>query len=319
MISRRILRIKAMQTSYSYFQDSEPSINHYEKELFHSINKFYDLYHYLLLLVIEIADYTQGRMDLALQKRIPSHEDLNPNKRFVENKIIQQLRENEQLQSYLRRVKMSWVNYPEIPKKLFNDFSASEAYINYMSDSDKSYQADKQILVYLISENMYNCELLYNILEEESMYWMDDIDFVISMLAKTIKTFKIGDTQEKQLMPLFKNEEDKDFVKRLFRKTILHHKSYKELIENHTQNWDIDRIAFLDILIMQMAIAELIEFSSIPTKVTLDEYIEIAKFYSTEKSNTFINGILDKIVVTLKSENKIEKKGRGLIGEKQDL
>jgi N utilization substance protein B len=162
---------------------------------------------------------------------------------------------------------------------------------------------------------MFNSEMLYQVLEEQSMYWIDDVDFVISMITKTLGNFKIGDTQNKALMPLYKNEDDHEFVKQLFVKTIANHTEIKQIIEEHTQNWDVERIAFIDILIMEMAINEMIEFSSIPIRVTLDEYIEMAKFYSTEKSNTFINGILDKVVANLKKQNKITKQGRGLVGD----
>jgi N utilization substance protein B len=184
-----------------------------------------------------------------------------------------------------------------------------------MESEQDSYEWDKKVLVKVYSEDILNYEPIYQLLEEESIYWNDDVDFVISMIIKTLKSFKAHDGEDARLMPMFKNEEDRDFVKNLYRKAILKSDDNLKLISEYTKNWDVDRIAFMDILLMQTALAEIIEFPSIPVKVTLNEYIEISKFYSTNKSSTFINGILDKIVNKLRSENKIQKLGRGLIGE----
>ncbi len=315
MISRRLLRVKTLQIIYAYFQADDPSINQFEKELFYSINKAYDLYHYLFLLLIDVNNYAEARMEIARQKRIPSQEDLNPNQRFIRNKVVQQLRENETLESYLNYHKLSWADYPELIKKIYNLFIETDEYKSYMLSDDHSYQADKKLLISLLSDVILNCEDIEHILEEQSIFWTDDFEFMVSMVVKTISNFKIGDTQEKELMPLFKNEEDKEYVKKLYRKTVLNKVEYKGIIEKHTENWDVDRIAFLDTLIMMLAIAEILEFPSIPIKVTFDEYIEIAKHYSTEKSNTFINGILDKVVHTMRKEDRINKQGRGLIEE----
>lgn len=315
MVSRRLLRIKILQICYAYLKSDNQSINQSEKELFFSIQKSYDLYHYLILLLLDVAQFAQSRIDLAMQKRMPTFDDLNPNRKFVDNKIIKQLEKNQALSHYLINNKLSWVNYPELIKGLFQEIKDSEIYNAYLTSENSSYNEDKKFISDLYSRVIINYEPLYQNLEEQSIYWNDDVEFVISMILKTLKSFKPNSDENVELMPLFKNDEDKEFTKRLFRKLVLNYKEYEKLISGFIQNWDVERVAFIDNVVMCLAIAELIEFQDIPTKVTLDEYIEIAKFYSTQKSNIFINGILDKIVEHLKKEGKIVKTGRGLIGE----
>lgn len=315
MISRRILRIKILQILYTYFQSDESSLNKSEKELFFSIQKTYDLYHYLLLLIVEIADYANSRIDIARLKKIPTREDLNPNTKFVDNLIINQIRINRQLNQYLTKTPLSWVNNPELIKKLHNRIRMAPFFKEYMETTDRNYEDDKKIIIEIYTGEIINSEQLYQTLEEQSIYWNDEVEFVVSMIAKTLKGFREKDGENAILMPLFKNDDDREFAKDLFRKAILHKEEYHKLIESYTENWDVERIAFMDLLILEAAIAEAVEFSSIPTRVTINEYLEIAKFYSTEKSSLFINGLLDKIFRHLKEEKKIMKTGRGLIGE----
>ena len=315
MISRRLLRIKILQICYAYFKSEGQSINQAEKELFHSIQKSYDLYHYLLLLIIDIVKYAQSRIDLATQKLVPTFDDLNPNTKFVDNKLIKQLENNLQLNKYLNDNKLSWVNYPELIKNLYLEIKDSDIYQNYMNSEQRSYKQDKKFITDLFAKVIILHEPLHQNLEEQSIYWNDDLEFVTGMIIKTLKGFKATSDESEELMLLFKNEDDKDFAKRLFRKTVLNHAEYQNLIADYIKNWDIERVAFTDIVVMALAISELIEFNEIPVKVTFDEYIEIAKFYSTQKSNVFINGVLDKIVADLKKEGKIKKTGRGLVGE----
>jgi transcription antitermination protein NusB len=315
MVSRRLLRTKILQICYAYLKSDNQSINQSEKELFFSIQKSYDLYHYLILLMIDVAQFAQTRIDLGQQKRMPTFNDLNPNKKFVENKLIQQLENNSALKQYLNNNKLSWVNYPELIKNLYIEIRDSELYSRYMSSTVSSYIEDKKFISDVYSQIIINFEPLYQNLEEQSIYWNDDVEFVINMILKSFRAFKANSDENVELMPLFKNDEDIEFTKRLFRKLALNYKDYEQLISGFIQNWDVERVAFIDNVVMCLAIAELLEFSDIPTKVTLDEYIEIAKFYSTQKSNIFINGILDKVVEHLKKEGKIIKTGRGLIGE----
>jgi transcription antitermination protein NusB len=315
MISRRILRIKILQLLYAYFQGSDNSMNKLEKELFFSIQKTYDLYHYMLLLVVDIADYASSRIEIALQKKIPTREDLNPNTKFVDNLIIRQIRTNRQLNQYLSTCRLSWVNSPDLIKKLHNRIRMAPFFKEYMELAGRDYDQDKKLIIEVYTAEIINSESLYQTLEEQSIYWNDEVEFVISMIAKTIKGFRDKDGENAALMPLFKNDDDKEFARDLFRKVILHKDEYSKLIESFTENWDLERIAFIDLLILDMAITEAVAFPSIPTRVTINEYLEIAKFYSTEKSSVFINGLLDKIFKHLKDEKKIVKLGRGLIGE----
>lgn len=315
MISRRIIRIKVLQVLYAFYTSPDKSINNTEKELFFSIQKTYDLYHYLLDLVIEISKHAEAVIELRKKKNFPTAEDLNPNTRFIRNQLISQLRSNESLNKYLQQSKLSWVNEPELIKKSYNILIETDFFKNYMSEKEHSYQADKKLVEVLFSEVILQSEGLFLILEEQSIYWNDDVDFVVSMIIKTFKKFKEYTREDQALLPIFKDEEDRRYAKDLFRRTILNHSELKDLVEKYTVNWDVDRIAFIDELILEMAISEFSYFPSIPTKVTMNEYIELSKYYSTQKSRNFINGILDKALKGMKADDKIVKAGRGLIGE----
>lgn len=315
MISRRIIRTKVLQVLYAYYSSDEKSINNTEKELFFCIQKAYELYHYLFALVIEIADYAEGRIEIKKNKHQPSYDDLHPNTKFISNQLINQLRSNRQLNAYIEQKKLNWKENPELIKELYLLMIDSDIYEIYMADPVRSYRDDRKFIEKLFSKIILLSEDLYIVLEEKSIYWNDDVEFVISMIVKTFKRFNELSDESQKLMPLYKDQEDKDFTKELLRKAIINHDELRELIKEHSKNWDVDRIAFMDILIMQLAITEFLYFPTIPTKVSLNEYIELSKFYSTEKSRNFINGILDKTLKDLKRLNKVNKSGRGLIGE----
>ena len=315
MISRRQLRIKALQSLYAYYKTGRDDMSRSEKELHFNIEKAYELYYYLLLLVIDVILYAESRIEIARNKHITTQEDLHPNTRFIDNGLVAQLRNNDRLLRFVDQHKLNWSNNPELVKEIYTKVVDSEAYGAYMSANESGYAEDKKMITQVYTHVIFPSELLASILEEQSIYWNDDLEFITSMIVKTFKKFKEGDRSGQSLMELYKNEEDRDYVVELFRQTIVHRDEYVEYVEQNTRNWDLERIAFMDILIMQMAIAELITFPSIPTKVTLNEYLEISKFYSTSKSSVFINGVLDKVVMQLKEEKKIQKKGRGLIGE----
>jgi len=315
MISRRIIRTKVLQVLYAYYSSEEKSLNNTEKELFFCIHKSYDLYHYLLALVIEIADYAEGRIEIKKNKHQPTQEDLHPNTKFVSNLFIQQLRTNRQLNAYLHQTKLSWVNHPDLIKELYLIMIESEIYDLYSNTEIRSYMDDRKFIEKIFNKILLVSEELYEVLEEQSIYWNDDIEFVISVIVKTLKRFNESSDSDQRLMPLFKDDEDRDFAKDLLRKSIMNHDELHALIKVHSSNWDVERIAFMDILMMQLAITEFLYFPSIPTKVTMNEYIELSKYYSTEKSRNFINGILDKTLKDLKKEGKINKAGRGLVGE----
>ena len=318
MISRRIIRIKVLQVLYAYYTAPDKSIDNTEKELFFSLKKTYDLYHYLLQLPVEIANHANNVIELRKKKHFPTEEDLNPNTRFVNSQLIYQLRNNGSLGKYLKDKKISWKDEPELIKKLYNNLIETDFYKEYMTAKEHSYQDDKKMMELLFAEVVLQSENLDHLLEEQSIYWNDDLDFVISMIIKTIKKFREYSGEDQSLLPFFKDEEDREFAKNLYRKSVLNHDELKKIVKEHTENWDIERIAFTDNLIMELAIAEFIYFPSIPTKVTLNEYIELSKYYSTQKSRNFINGILDKALKSMKQDNKIVKSGRGLIGEEKE-
>lgn len=317
MISRRIIRIKVLQILYAFYTSPETSINNSEKELFFSLQKTYDLYHYLMALVIEIEKFAEDRIDLGRKKHRPTSAELDPNTRFVNNLLISQLKTNISLTKYLESAKLSWNNDEDLIRKLYLSLIDQDFYKEYMVSGQNSYTEDRKlvedIFKYLILDNE-DIELL---LEEQSIYWNDDLDFVVSMILKTFKKFKEFSDEHQALLPMYKDDEDRQFTKDLYRKVVLNHADNMEMIKQHTLNWDIERIAFIDNLILELALSEFLYFPSIPTKVTMNEYIELSKYYSTEKSRNFINGILDKALKDLKKSNKILKTGRGLIGEEE--
>lgn len=315
MISRRLLRIKALMALYAYNRREDNDLVKAEKELMFSIGKTYDLYHYFLLLILEIADIATDKIERALQKKMPTYTDLNPNRRFIDNQIINKLRNNLAFKKYVTGAKLSWVNYSHIPRILYNKMISWDYYSEYMNSDDHSFQSDKKFIIKLIIELFSGSEDLLNCLEEQSIYWNDDMDYVTVMVEKTLKKFKAETKEDIGLMPLFKNQEDEEFVKLLFRKAVLNSAKCSDFIDNNTTNWEVERIALMDILVMQLAITEILEFPEIPVKVTLNEYIEIAKYYCTSKSSTFVNGILDNIVREIREKKLFNKYGRGLVGE----
>jgi N utilization substance protein B len=230
----------------------------------------------------------------------------------VENRVIKQLFNSDRLFKYIDEKKLSWADNPELIKRIYQDMIDSESYQKYMDSKDDSHTADREFVSDFFSEYLVNCDLLYQILEENSIYWNDDIEFVLSMNIKTVQRSKQKE-EDIRLFQLFKNDEDKDFVKKLFRMVVLEHEKNSELIQANIKNWDVDRIAQMDLLVMEMAVTEVLQFPSIPVKVSFNEYIELVKFYSTNRSNAFINGVLDKIIKQLKKEDRIQKAGRGLM------
>lgn len=307
MINRVLLRIKIIQILYSFYKGDGNSIPSAEKELFFSIERTYDLYYHLLLLSVEITQYAATRIDNKRNKLRPTEEDLNPNTRFVDNKFVQQLSRNVQFNEYLTKQKLSWVNHPDIVKELYEVLIKTDFFTEYMNSETSSYDADKDIWRKIYKKIILQNEELDSSIEDQSIYWVDDIEIVLSFVIKTIKRFDESKAENQELLPMFKDEEDSDFARKLLRSVLTNGEKYRALIDENTKNWEIDRIAYMDILIMQVALAELMDFPTIPINVTLNEYIEIAKNYSTERSGTFINGVLDNIVGTLKKENKLIK------------
>lgn len=307
MLSRRLLRVKVMQMVYCFNQRGDQSLDSAEKELYHSISKSHELYHALLLLPVALCDYAQKRNELGKQKLRPTAEELNPNTRFIDNKLVAQLRDNDALKAYVEATALSWTNNEDFISTFYNKLINSELYKSYIEEQQPSYESDKKFILSLIGKELAYYDIFYDAMENTSIYWNDEIEFVISIVVKTLKTFSEDSDSQLALMPEFKDQDDKHFVRTLFRRSASNYKETMDLVKKYSQNWDPDRVALLDIVLIQLAIAEMEEFAGIPVKVTLNEYIEIAKFYSTEKSNVFINGILEKIVSHLVEIKKIAK------------
>lgn len=307
MINRVLLRIKIIQILYSFYKGDGNSFPAAEKELFHSIERTYDLYFHLLQLSIDITEFATSRIDSKRNKLRPTDEDLHPNTRFVENSFIKQLSSNTQFVEYLTKQKLSWVNQQDTVKQLYEELIKTDFYNEYMNATSVDYAADKDIWRKIYKKIFLQSEELDSSIEDQSIYWVDDIEIVISFIIKTIKRFDLKEHEHQALLPMFKDEEDADFARKLLRNVLTHGNEYRHIIDENSKNWELDRIAYMDILIMQVAMAEIINFPTIPVNVTLNEYIEIAKNYSTEKSGIFINGILDNIVGQLKKENKLIK------------
>lgn len=278
-----------------------------EKELFHSIEKTYDLYFHLLNLSVVITAYANSRIEAKKNKLRPSAEDLNPNTRFVDNSFVRQLESNKEFVAYLNEKKLSWVNNPEVIKSLYDEIITSDFYREYMDGESPDYAGDKDLWRKIYKKIILQSEELDNSIEDQSIFWTDDVEMVISFIIKTIKRFAEEEAADQKLLPMFKDEEDAEFARKLLRGVLKNGAAYREIIDKNTRNWELDRIAFMDILIMEVAMSELMDFPTIPVNVTLNEYIEIAKNYSTEKSGTFVNGVLDNIVGQLKEENKLIK------------
>lgn len=320
ILNRRHLRAKAFHAVYANIQTEGIDLHSSEKDLKNQLEKVYKLYTYLLSFFGELHGVVEQRIESGLQKKMPTPSDLVPNTKFRENKILQALKNNTKLQSLIELHKINWErDEPGMVRRVFKRFIESVKFDEYMGSADTSLEADQKILEYFFKEFVVNDEEIQDYLEELDVFWMEDLDLVSIHVLKTICRVTEDEEQMDLLLPLYKRRdgeelyEDRDFILQLFRKAVNSYEDNLLLIEKHAANWDIDRIALADRLIMSMAISEAVSFPEIPLKATLNEYIEMAKLYSTPKSAPFINGILDKIFADLLKEGKIKKIGRGLL------
>lgn len=315
MISRRYLRIKTFQAIYAYFQSDDKNERKCENELFLSLERMHDLYLILLTVGQELIHQSKLRMEEAKKKRLPSDEDLNPNTKFIDNAVFALLAENNSLNEQVKSKKLTWQADQELMLKFFNFVRTHSIYQEYMSTRETSFEEDQKFVVDLYKKIIPEFDLLISELEDKSIFWgYDEMDFILSMVLKTIKKFEEKSDASALLLNLYRDEEeDVKFVKDLFRKTIANDDENTELIGEKTKNWDVERIAMVDVMLMKLALTELLYFKSIPVKVTLNEYIELSKWYSTPKSKVFVNGVLDKLVAELKTNGKLKKIGKGLV------
>ena len=312
MISRRLLRIKAMKALYAHLKSESDSLAASERSFVTSIDKTYDLYFHMLSLIVEIARYAENRQEMAKQKKLPTYEDLNPNRKFVENSVIALIADSDSVNDYVAAHKLAWAQYPELIKSLFAQLEQSDYYKRYMLSEERSFREDLALVRDFYTTELEDSEALEEVLDEQSILWNDDLGFALIMVERTLSNMR-PTHQEVKVVQKFKSEDDLTFAKELFTKAAINFAENTTLIEKFMSNWDVERIAFMDNVILALAVTELTSFPSIPVKVTLDEYIEISKYYSTPGSSNVINGILDRVVAHLNAEGRIKKSGRGLL------
>lgn len=312
MINRELIRLKVVQLIYAYYQNEGRSYDVAEKELTFSLSKSYDLYHYLLQLLVELQKYAtrKDEVRLAREKRTgvaTSSNGVHPDKQFAENKFLNQLLNNKQLGEYIQSHPSDWSEEENFVKDLYAQFIDSDIFQLYINREDFSYEADRELVRKLYKTFICNNEKFDALLEEQCLYWNDDKDIIDSFILKTIKRFKEEAGEEQALLPDYASEEDKEFALTLFAETLKNEEELRNLIRNNCKNWEFNRLAFMDVIIMQIALAEILTFPSIPLNVSFNEYLDIAKIYSTPRSSSYINGLLDHIVKYLKKENKLFK------------
>lgn len=314
MISRRYLRTKVMQAIFAHEMNAAETLPAGEKKLTKSIESCYTLFLYFFSIFPELKDYRTQKMEDVKQKFSPSFQDLNPNTKFVDNAVIKQIEENVFLKIKWNEQNINWADGKELIIKLYKTITELPDYEQYMLNPERSYAEDKKLLLTIIEKVLLPDELLHWHFEEQNVHWFDDYNDALLLCYQNIAKFKESAGDQCKIFGLYKDaKEETDFYTQLFSKTILNDKVYNELIESKLQNWESERLIGLDIILMKMALCEFMEFPTIPIKVTINEYIELAKTYSSAKSGHFINGLLDKILADLRSEGKLHKMGRGLL------
>lgn len=318
MLSRRHLRVKVLQALYAYFQSGNARVDQGENQLVLSINKLFELFIHQLSFLIETARFADNRINDNKSKQLPTAEDMNPNMRFAQNRVLMAINNNRDFQKKEALYKINWSQDQEVVRKFYNTIRETPEYEKYMSSTIDNFEADKKFIMFLVEGLFADFELLQSIYEEKSIYFVDDFHLVSYLILKYLKFLKSDKYENEKLPTIFKTENDEPnedllFVKQLFRKTIQHSEEWGKIIAQSTSNWELERIAVMDMIIIKMALTELTEFNSIPVKVTLNEYIDISKFFSTARSKIFVNGILDKLISDFKDNGRIIKTGRGLL------
>jgi len=306
MINRELIRLKVVQLTYAYYLNGNNNIETAEKELFFSLSKSYDLYHYMLALIVAITRESRRRLEITTAKAKREGKEA-PVDKLADNKFAIQLEENKMLNDFMEETKRSWNDDPEFVKKMYEQIVQSQTYADYMADESDEYDTDREFWrkTYrtLIQEN----EDLESLLEEKSLYWNDDKEIVDSFVLKTIKRFDPKKQSHQELLAEYDDEEDREYARRLFRCTIMNAEQYQHFMTEAAKNWDFSRLAYMDIVIMQIAIAEMLNCPNIPISVTINEYVDIAKLYSTPQSGRFINGMLDAIARHLIKSGRLLK------------
>ena len=306
MINRELIRIKVVQLSYAYYQNGSKNIDTAEKELMFSLSKAYDMYNYLLALIVGITREARRHVEVA-EARAKREGTPMPSTKFIYNRFALQLEQNKMLNDFMETQKKSWDEQPEFLKKIYLQITESEIYKDYMDSADDDYMADREVWRKLYRTLIQDNPDLDALLEEQSLYWNDDKEVVDTFVLKTIKRFEERNSASQELLPEYDSEEDKDYARKLFRATILNGEEYQHYMSEASRNWDFSRLAYMDIIIMQIAIAEMMTFLSIPISVTINEYVELSKLYSTPRSAGYINGMLDAIAHHLVETGRLMK------------
>lgn len=305
-----------LQLLYAYSKKESATLAEVERDLLKSLEKSTDLYYETLLLITEIRHKAFLKIDSARNRRFPSNVDLNPNTRFIENPVFDLIEKNKKFQTYINNNLISWNDMQETVFYFYNKLLEWPAYQKYMHHKEVNFQQHKQLVLDLFTELLIQDDMFYQSFEDKNILWNDDFELVLSIVYKTLWHLKANTTEDENIFyPIYKPQEDTEFARMLIRKSFNEYEKNIALIDKFTYNWELDRISDMDKLIMACAISEFKNFPSIPIKVTLDEYIEISKTYSSPKSGAFINGVLDKTVSLLKDTNEIVKTGRGLLDE----
>jgi len=319
MLSRRLIRAKVLQEIYAFITAGNDDLLKGERALDRSFDKLYELYIYQVSMLLAIHDYALKRIDENRVKLLPTEDDLNPNLKFIENKVLLLLKENRDLQNAISTYKVSWTDEEDMVRKLYVFFIESKGYNEYMSTDNSSFEEDVVIVTKLVKNQLSNSDLLKDYYEERNIYWVDDFYIANFLVIKMVKQMDSSNNEFTHLPGLFveRNAEEKNddqkFYTRLFRRTILNSTKLQEEIAEKVKNWEMDRIATIDVIILKMALTELTEFPSIPVNVTMNEYIDLSKMFSTPKSSGFINGVLDRMIKDYKERKLIKKTGRGLL------
>lgn len=314
MLNRRYLRIKVFQSLYAYWQSDNASPARIEKELFLSIERTFDMFLSLLLTFGELRHVAELRQEERAKKLLPTAEDLKPNQRFVNNPLLKTIAQSERLRLECEKRRISWVGHMDLFVKLYKEIETSEEFQAYLNDPEPSYARDQVFLIKLFSERIANSEMLQEEYEARSIYWMEDLDLAATLVKRSMEQMRESDIGDPSLGEILRDpKEENAFVTTLFRKTVELGDEHEKAIADKASNWEADRIAVSDMILMKMALTEVRVFDQIPVKVTLNEYIEIAKAYSTPKSKNFINGVLDKLFMEMRSDGRIQKVGRGLL------
>lgn len=308
MINRELIRLKVLQQTYAFYQNGNNKLDAAEKELFFSLSKAYDLYLYMLELMVEVNRIAEQTLVTATNRYNRVHEGEPPSARFVNNQFIAQLAKNQQLKDFVENQKKTWADDEDFVRRLYNHITQSEIYQEWMQRSDNpTYEEDKELWRQIYRKIIVEYEDLDQLLEDKSLFWNDDRFIVDTFVLKTIRRFEKKNGANQELLPEYRDDEDREFARRLFRASILGAENYRMLISQSLHNWDLERVAFMDMLILQTALAEMFTFPQIPITVTINEYVDLAKYYSTPRSGGYVNGMLDAIARRLIAEGKLRK------------